>query len=115
MTGVPGSFRTFLLSAQDGLDRGSLSDANGASVVVNLRLLVIDSGCHAQRGQQILGTNLALFDRHSAVAGATVCLSTRDPAAGFRIVAESHGNAYYLGRFDRAIADAVGTEARFGA
>ena len=54
----------------------------------------------------------ALVD--TATAGAAVNAASM-ALAGFRIVAESHGNAYYLGRFERAIAEAVGTEARFGA
>lgn len=32
----------------------------------------------------------------------------------FRSVAESHGHDYYFTRFDRAVTEVVGTEARFG-
>jgi hypothetical protein len=34
---------------------------------------------------------------------------------GFRMAAETHKHAYYMNRYDRALAEAKGTETRFGA
>ena len=33
---------------------------------------------------------------------------------GYRMIAETHKHTYYMNRYDRALSDAKGTEARFG-
>lgn len=59
-----------------------------------------------------LSMDVAAFAETSTPGGAVHAAAMA--LHGFRSVAESHGNEYYLARFDRAVTDVVGTEARFG-